>query len=281
MRKSHNRAFTLIELLVVVAIIAILAALLLPVLASAKSQAIATKCMSNTKQLLTGWVMYANDNNDTLADNHDSKDFSLYVTGTQTPPWAYGTMDWTTSTQNTNCIYLTNAEYSLLGPYVAGMVQMFWCPADVFLSTSQRSQYWQNRCRSICMSGFTGPGPKYSFSGWTETNSVVKLTGFYNPGPANAWVFMDEHPDSIDDVQLYVNPADGSPATSDGIFTELPSGLHNKAGGIGFADGHAEIHKWLESSTCPPVTYTSVHNVSVGANSRDLIWLAQRTPYAQ
>ncbi len=61
---SKRRGFTLIELLVVIAIIAILAAILFPVFARAREKARQTSCLSNSKQIMLGCLMYASDHDD-------------------------------------------------------------------------------------------------------------------------------------------------------------------------------------------------------------------------
>jgi prepilin-type N-terminal cleavage/methylation domain-containing protein/prepilin-type processing-associated H-X9-DG protein len=292
--KARNKGFTLIELLVVIAIIAILAAMLLPALARAKQSAIVTQCMSNKKQLDVAWVMYAGDNHELFPDNHDysttAPGVGPWEPGTETPCWCEGVMDWGTTItangggpDNINTLNLTSFKVSLLGPYVGNQVTIFWCPADVFLSSAQRKLGWQHRCRSVCMSGAIGPGVKYSFPSWDAYFvNVSKSSGFIHPGAADTWVFMDEQPDSIDDAQLYADVEPSALATGTGQFTELPAAYHNNACGIAFADGHAEIHKWLNSQTIVAVSYQA-HVVGLNqqvqvTDDPDLTWLAQKTP---
>jgi type II secretory pathway pseudopilin PulG len=87
----------LIELLVVIAIIAILASMLLPALSKAKTKAQGTFCMSNTKQLMLAWLMYAGDYDDKLVNNHGYPEILA-----KRNSWVNNTMTWGTEPDNTN-----------------------------------------------------------------------------------------------------------------------------------------------------------------------------------
>jgi prepilin-type N-terminal cleavage/methylation domain-containing protein/prepilin-type processing-associated H-X9-DG protein len=277
-RVFGSKAFTLIELLVVIAIIAILAAMLLPALSKAKVQAQGIQCMNNKKTLQLAWTMYAADYNDALAINGDQSEPFTYGNG-PVQCWCEGIMDWTTSPDNTNIQFLINPKLASLGAYTVKTYAVYWCPSDQYLSGPQRALGWPNRCRSVAMDAAVGDGKKYDGFSFSSTFWwAKKMSDLVRPGTANSWVFIDEHPDSIDDDILYSNPYETNGV---GTFTELPSPLHNNGCSVSFADGHAEIHHWLEAETDHAVTYTTVNQVVVPANkpSRDLAWIAQRTPY--
>jgi len=246
-------AFTLLELLAVIAIIAILAGILLPALASARERSRGIYCLSNTRQLTLAWQLYA--------DDHDSLlPYNLVMAGTTFRTninWVNNVMDWyVTSSDNTNLATITEAS---LGSYVAGMTAIYHCPSDHALSADQAAAGWSGRIRSYSMNAMVGNAGTASLTGGNVNNPGYKQ--FFKieqmPRPSDIFVFLDEHPDSINDG--YFIDRDGVPAVGwsassvpNNEWHDLPASFHNKSAAFSFADGHALLHHWSSSTTVIP-----------------------------
>jgi prepilin-type N-terminal cleavage/methylation domain-containing protein len=272
---NGRRAFTLIELLVVIAIIALLAALLLPALHRAKIKAQGIMCMGNPRQLMVAWLLYPGDNDDKLVNNFGIQEILADEQNQQFRNWVNDVMDWTTDPQNTNVLYLKNG---LLAPYLSGNLGVYHCPADRFLSPSQRALGWPGRARSLSMNCLFGPRSPDPQDPWASGHNVYAPT--YRqwlklgevPSPANFYVILDEHPDSINDG--YFIPVQRVSSA----WRDLPASSHGGAGGLSFADGHSEIHRWRSSRTKFPVRYNSDRGSwpALDALARlDYLWLIQ------
>ena len=130
------------------------------------------------------------------------------------------------------------------------------------------------RVRSNSMSQVFGngswlPAPPYRV--------YAKMSDMTDPAPSMVWVLLDEHPDSLNDA-AFANQMVTADKLSSAHIIDFPASYHNGAGGITFADGHAEIKKWMDSRTKPPIK--KGHNLELivaSPSNRDISWLQERS----
>ncbi len=219
--------FTLIELLVVIAIIAILAGMLLPALAKAKQKAGATKCANNLKQLQLCWIMYAHDEDDRLVLNHLGNLNS----------WIAGNVGGLPGV--TNEADIKNAKLFKYN----GTVDIYRCPNDPGFKQASRIY---KRVRNFSMSGRMSGGPEAQFVNPT-LKYFTKLSNINSPSPSQAFVFVDEGNESIDDGFFAVR----ADVRNSGFWQNTPGSRHGNSFQVSFADGHTEYWRHLEPTSNP------------------------------
>lgn len=258
------KGFTLLELLVVVAIIAVLAAMLLPAFNKAKQTAQGIQCISNQRQLWTAWKMYADDNQDRLL--YAQQEFG-WVPGTQSYAWLPSYDD--NYVQFKSAPNRWNADVtvkkSLMWPYCSKNLGIWKCPAiHLMVSTNgwgsggpQFPVVW-GQAVNWFMGGGNDAQPVY-----TKVSAI--------PSPAELFVFTDLREDwGVWSTSVSIGGIGG--------FAELPAFAHNRSASYTFADGHSEAHRWLDPrTTAVPLPA----DAAISPGNVDATWIfqhAHKTP---
>jgi prepilin-type processing-associated H-X9-DG protein len=215
---------------------------------------------ANYRQLQLGWLMYAHDNNESLTRNV-WQDEQAHV---QNENWLSGWLDPIAAniTDNTNTALLVDVKWATLGPYTRSP-GVYRCAASRVTCLEGNVRY--PLCRNVSMSVAMGT-PDGAFDG----KSFHKLSDITRISPSLAFVFIDERDDSIDDGEFLFYMAVNQ-------IPNFPAAYHAGSGGISFADGHAEIHRYRTAEFQPPQTMgqetVKRQFTTIPANNIDMLWM--------
>lgn len=280
--KAARKAFTLIELLVVIAVIAILMAILIPVLGAAKKQATMARCLSNHRNLLIGWITYADDNDGLLICNG-----ACYDTASDKSPWVHCPKDINGNDSGspapptiTDADRYRGIQMGTLWEYIKD-VDAYHCPGDNRRST-RRAPRDCFRSYSISYAfGAMREGDLSTRGGYRYYRRMLEITG----APLYYVFVEEEHNGSRygENEGGWHLPMAGSTNRLDNpsgwTFYDPLASYHLKASTFGFADGHADRRKWTDKRTLDFIRlnaeYPSSHSgiPLASPDNEDIHWL--------
>jgi len=246
----RSRGFTLLELLAVISTIALLAALLLPVLSKAKVKAQRTHCLSNMRQLGLAWILYYSDNNGRLVESYPVDN-----------PYAWVQGDMRNSLEATNTDLLEQGKLYAFNR----STQIYHCPADIGVPSSSRLLA---SVRSYSMNAFMGARDPHLGPIPADAGSFVLFYAKENeiPRPSSMWVMLDEDERSINDGFFVPDPLAQ-------MWIDFPADSehrHDHSFALNFADYHSEIWHYHD-----PGTSDLSHNRTEQGGNYDLNRLAR------
>lgn len=237
---THKGGFTLMELVTVIAMIAIIAMMLLPVLMRANATALTVRCLNNMKQLQTGYRMYVDDNNGYLPWN--------FIGGGVSNSWVVGNAqtDYNTS----------NIRHASLYPYNQN-TKIYVCPANNYsieagfgarddfnniikvgaLIPETRTCSIESSMGGNSANSPNGPWTVTTSPGW---NTYAKLSSIQPARLSAKIVFVDEASGSVDDGLFALWPMN----SGEYYWWNIPASRHDRGGVFSFTDGHVEYRKW-------------------------------------
>lgn len=258
--EPYRFAFTLVELLVVIAIIVILAAMLLPALASAKQRAMRIQCLNNERQLAVTWMLYQTDNDEWLANNGICDPAStankMWVQGIFVQPAA-----------NTNNAYIMDPNYAQFANYLKS-ARVYVCPTDRQTVVVNGVSWPKQRSYSLnAYLGWKGNWESRLSSAFTIFQRYSRISSRM---PAGTFLFQDVNPDSICwpyfGVQMQID-----------TFFNFPNSSHSHGGVISYSDAHAEYHRWKDPRTIYPHSPNYHQHADASPANTDIAWMRERT----
>jgi prepilin-type N-terminal cleavage/methylation domain-containing protein/prepilin-type processing-associated H-X9-DG protein len=237
---SNGAGFTLIELLLVIAVIALLLALLIPALRSAKEQGQRAVCLSNLRQLTLAWTAYADENDDKIVSGMP---FGMTKSnGVTLESWVGAAFLFPESRSEV----IENPDKGALWPWIKDV--------DIYRCSRGRPGHASTYSILSAANGFPVEGTTWQGSDAAQmlkpgarVNRTVlrftKLTDIFSPGAAQRAVFIDE----------------GQTTTGSGFYVNYlypqwyrsspPPIQHGDGTTLSMADGHAEYWRWKGRET--------------------------------